>query len=431
MNASSDVPAGTGSLVTDETGPASPPTTPTTRSMRARNRRQVLDLLREHGVLSQADIARKTGLSRTTISTVVAELRDLGLIVEAETGRPGTAQSGRPPVLISIDDSVGSAVGIDFGLEHIRVAVANLSHTVLAERSRELDVRRDAAACLELAATLVDEVLAEAAVDRARVIGVGMGLPGPIDRGRGMIASTSMLPGWRGVRAADEMSDRLGLPVEVDNDANLAALAELLWGAAQGCGHVVYVKAATGIGCGVIVDGHIDRGARGIAGEIGHTVVDESGLVCYCGSRGCLETIVGAPAIVDLLRRSHGEHLTLPAVLALAAQGDAGCQRALADAGHVLGGAVANVCTVLNPERVVVGGTLSLGGELVLRPLREAIQRATGQFTTEVAEVVPGVLGDRASLLGALALVLLEANTHFSWRLDASLQRPAAAPGGD
>src|SRR5262245_17320839 len=358
-----------------ETGPASAPGTPTTRSMRARNRRQVLDLLREHGVLSQADIARKTGLSRTTISTVVAELRDLGLIVEAETGRPGTAQSGRPPVLIAIDDSVGAAVGIDFGEAHVRVAAANLSHTVLAERSRELDVRRDAAACLNAAAEMVDEVLGEAGIDRARVIGVGMSLPGPVDRDRGMVASASLLPGWRSVRAADEMSTRLGLPVEADNDANLGALAELLWGAGQGFGHLLYVRSSSSIGCGLIIDGRLSRGAHGIAGEIGHTIVDESGLVCHCGGRGCLETVVGGPAILDLLRRSHGEHLTLTDVLALAASGDAGCQRALSDAARVLGASIANLCVVLNPRRVVLGGTLSTGGELVLRPVREAILR--------------------------------------------------------
>lgn len=416
--------------MTDETAPA-PPTAPTTRSMRARNRRQVLDLLREHGVLSQADIARKTGLSRTTISAVVAELRDLGLIVEAETGRPGTAQSGRPPVLISIDDSVGYAVGIDFGSDGVRVAVSNLSHAVLAERARQLDVRRDADACLDAAAELVDEVLAEAAVDRGRVIGVGMGLPGPIDRARGMIASASILPGWRDLRPGEVMGDRLALPVEIDNNANLAALAELLWGAAQGCGHAVYVRASTGIACGLIVDGRLDRGARGIAGELGHTIVDESGLVCYCGGRGCLETVAGGPAILELLRRSHGDHLTLADVVALAARGDAGCQRAVADAGRVIGAAVANLCLALNPQRVVVGGTLGQGGDLVLGPLADAVRRGTGQFTTDVAEVLPGVLGDRASLLGALGLVLLEANTHFSWRLDASLQRSAGGPGGD
>ncbi|HXM57952.1 MAG TPA: ROK family protein [Candidatus Dormibacteraeota bacterium] len=395
---------------------------PTTRSMRARNRRQLLDLLRENGALSQAEIARKTGLSRTTISTLVAELRGLGLLVEAESGRPDVgAQGGRPPVMLALDDSAGTAVGVDVGHGHLRVAVANLARTVLAEHTRELDVGEDAARALDVAAEMVADALAESGVDSARVIGVGLGLPGPIDRARGVVASGSILPGWRGVRAADELSTRVGLPVGLDNDANLAALAETLWGGGQGCGHVVYVKMSTRIGCGLIVDGWLFRGARGIAGEIGHMVVNESGPVCYCGSRGCLETVASASAIADLLRLRHGDQLTLAQVVALAVEGDTGCQRALTDISGEVGIAVGNVCNLLNPERVVVGGTLSQAGELVLDPIRQAVHRATRQFTTEMTAVVPARLGDRAEVLGALALVMRDASKHFSLRLGASL----------
>ena len=398
------------------------PTSLTTRSMRARNRRQLLDLLRENGALSQAEIARKTGLSRTTVSTLVAELRGLGLLVEAESGRPEVgAQGGRPPVMLALDDSAGTAVGVDVGHGHVRVAVANLARTVLAERMRELEVDQDAARTLDTAAELVAEALAEAGVDTARVIGVGLGLPGPIDRARGTVASASILPGWRGVRAADELGSRLGLPVGLDNDANLAALAETLWGGGQGCTHVVYVKVSTRIGCGLIVDGWLLRGARGVAGEIGHTVVNEAGPVCYCGSRGCLETVASASAISEMLRLRHREQLTMAQVVALAIEGDPGCQRALTDVSAEIGIAVGNVCNLLNPERVVIGGTLSQAGELVLQPIRQAVHRATRQFTTEMAAVVPAQLGERAEVLGALALVMRDASKQFSLRLDASL----------
>src|SRR5215472_13215046 len=280
----------------DETGAPSL----TTRSMRARNRHQLLELLREHGVLSQAEIARKTGLSRTTVSSLVAELRGAGLISpslqspsppEGEGrgggGRHPNAQGGRPPVMLALDDSAGAAVGIDVGLGHVRVAVANLAHTVLSERVRELDPGQAADASLSVIAGLVGEALAAADVASTRVIGVGLGLPAPIDRARGTVASSSILPGWRGVQAAHELSGRLDLPVELDNDANLGALAETVWGAGRGCAHVVYVKASERIGCGLVLDGVLFRGARGIAGEIGHTIVNQSGPVCTCGSRGC------------------------------------------------------------------------------------------------------------------------------------------------
>ncbi len=387
------------------------------RSIRSRHRRLVLDLLRESGSLSQADIARKTGLSRTTISTLVSELRTMGVIVEAEPGRAGaSSQGGRPPTMIALDDSAGAAVGIDFDHDHVRVAVANLAHTVLSERYAELNLDRDPDGSMDAAAALVAEALDEAEVERSRVIGAGMGLPGPVDRARGMVASTAILSGWRLVRVVQEMSARLDVPVELDNDANLGALAETIWGAAQGCASVAYVKAASGIGCGLVVDGRLLRGAHGIAGELGHTVVNESGLVCYCGRRGCLETVAGARAVTELVRRSHGDHVTLARVVALAAEGDPTCERALVEIAGEIGIAAANVCNMVNPERLVIGGTLALGGELVLRPIREAVAWAARHFTTPPTDVVLARLGDRAEVLGALALVMRDATRHLSLR---------------
>lgn len=389
----------------------------TTRSIRVRHRRLVLDLLRASGSLSQADMARKTGLSRTTISTLVSELRSMGVIVEAEPGRASaSAQGGRPPTMIALDDSAGAALGIDFGHGHVRVAVANLAHTILSERYLTLDVAGDPEGSLNTAAELAQAALQEADVERSRVIGAGMGLPGPIDRAGGVVASTAILPGWRMIRAAEEMSTRLDLPVELDNDANLGALAETAWGAAQGCSNVAYIKASGGIGCGLVVDGRLFRGAQGIAGELGHTVVNEAGLVCYCGRRGCLETVAGAGAMMELVRRSHGGGLTLAGLIALAGEGDLSCERALVDIAREIGIAAANVCTMLNPERLVIGGTLAAGGELVARPIREAVDWAARHLTTASTDVVLGQLGDRAEVLGALALVIRDTTKHLSVR---------------
>lgn len=384
-------------------------------SLRAHNRRRVVDQLRHHGVLSQAEIRRLTGLSRTTVSNVVAELRRAALVVDTEAGRPGTGSTnGRPPVFLALDDSAGAAVGIDFGKSHVRVAVANLAHAVLAECHREMKVDRDAAASMDVAAHLVTEALDQARIPRSRVVGVGMGLPGPVDRRKGMVGSASILPGWFGVRAAQEMGARLELPVELDNDANLGALAETVWGAGAGSDHVAYIKASTGIGCGLVIDGKPYRGFTGTAGEIGHMVVDESGLICYCGNRGCLETLVGGPAVTELLRRSHEEPLRLSEVIQRAGEGDLGCQRALADVGQQIGIAVANLCNLLNPERVVIGGALSLAGDLVLQPVRDAVRRHTIQASAQAVQIVAGVLGDRAEVLGAVAQVLRRGQSPFS-----------------
>lgn len=371
----------------------------------------MIGLLRARGVISQAEIARETGLSRTTVSGVVAELREAGLVVEAADGGVRTeSRGGRPPVPISLSPSLGAVVGVDFGHSHVRVAVADVGHRVLAERERSLHVDPDAAVSLDLAAELVAEVLAEARVPRSAVLDVGMGVPGPVDRSRGVVGSATVLAGWVGIRAADELSARLGLPVEMDNDANLGALAEHTFGAGRGCSDLAYLKLSSGIGCGLIVDGRPYRGIAGTAGEIGHLRVDDGDAFCYCGNRGCVETLASGCAIVEMLERSQRRTLTVGEVVSLAIEGHPACGRAISDAGRHIGVAVANLCNLLNPGRVVVGGALGRAGDLLLAPLRDSFLRYAVRAAAEAVEIVPGQLGERAEVLGALALALSSAS---------------------
>jgi predicted NBD/HSP70 family sugar kinase/lambda repressor-like predicted transcriptional regulator len=377
-------------------------------SLRELNRARVVSALRETGVASRADLARRTGLSRSTVSTIIADLFDDGLVVNHLGHVPATASqgAGRPPTLLTLTPSAGAAVGIDFGKRHLAVAVADLSHSILGETWREMEDDYPAAEGLDAAADLVRKLLRQARVARERVLGVGLGLPGPIHSVTGTVGSASILPGWVGVRASDEMRARLSLPVHVENDANLGALAELTWGAGRGCAHLVYLKVSNGIGAGLIVSGRLFRGAGGTAGEVGHTILDETGDICRCGNRGCLETYAAGPAIVELLRRSLGEDLTLETVLARATQGEAGCRRAIADAGRHVGTAAANLCNVFNPERIVVGGSIGTAGDVLLEPMREAVARYAIHTAAADVEIVPSELGDRAELLGAVVSVL-------------------------
>ena len=217
-------------------------------SLREGNRRRVIDALRERGLASRAELARATDLSRSTISTIVGDLIESGLAVERDGQPAGETHAGRPGVMVALDSSAGLALAIDFGHRHLRVAVSDLSHTVLAEAWRELDVDHSSDEGLTAAAKFVDKVLKEAKVDRSRVIGAVMGLPAPINRATGTVWDSSILPGWVGIDAAAEASARLRLPVAVENDANLGALAELTWGAAKGRSDVAYIKVASGIG---------------------------------------------------------------------------------------------------------------------------------------------------------------------------------------
>jgi len=373
--------------------------------LRGRNRERVLGALRERGRVSQADIARITGLSRTTVHTLVSELKDSGVLREVEAGVPDF-RGGRPSVLLMLRESSLAVVGIDFGHSHVGVAVADIGHNVLAERRCDLDVSHDARAALDAAARMVDEVLTEARVERKSVIGAGIGIPGPIDRARGTAGSATILPGWIGVRIGEEMHDRLGMPVEIENDANLGALAELTWGAGRECSNFVYVKVSTGIGAGLVIDGRVLRGATGTAGEIGHTTLDESGALCYCGNRGCLETVASGPAIIQLVGPLNGEVPTLARIVELAVAGELRCHRAISDAGHEIGIAIAGLCNLINPERVIVGGLVSRSGEVLLQPMRESIRRHALLAVAETLDVRPAVFVERAELLGSLALAL-------------------------
>ena len=377
-------------------------------SLRELNRGRVIESLRELGVASRADIARSTGLSAATVSTLVNELLDAGVVIDyvGEDHAKRSGHGGRPPSLLSLDRSVGVAIGIDFGKRHLAVAVSDLSHEVLAEQWRKMREDYDARTGMKAAEKLVDEVLERAGVARDQVLGVGLGLAGPIHNSTGTIGSSAILPGWVGVHVAREMGERLQLPVHADNDANLGALAELHWGAGQGASCLVYLKLATGIGAGLVIDRRLFHGAGGTAGEIGHTTIDEAGPICRCGNRGCLEMIAAAPAVVELLRATYGEDLTIERVVELAREGDPGCRRAIADSGSNTGHAVANLVNLFNPERIVVGGPMGSAGDVLLDPLREAVRRRVIPSAAEDVEIVPGVLGDRAEMLGAVALVL-------------------------
>lgn len=396
--------------------------------LRDRNRRLVVDVLRQSGGASQAEVARLTGLSRSTVSTLVSELRASGFVTEmttpAEPPRTG-AQGGRPPVQLVLDPSAGAAIGIDFGHSHVRVAVSDLAHRILHECERGLAVDGDPLGSLDTGARMARESLAAAGVAATSVIGVGMGVPGPVDHRTGKVGTTSILPGWLGIQPADQMRRRLELPVAVENDANLGALAETSWGAARGCTDVAYIKVSSGIGAGLVLGGRLHRGAHGTAGEIGHDVVDEAGPFCRCGNRGCLEAVAGGAAITEVLSRIRHEPVTLAQALELAADGDLAARRVLAQVGREIGVAISKLCNLVNPERVVIGGLLARGGDVLLDPMRESVRRLAVDSAKE-ATIVPSVFGERAGVLGALALVLREESPAFGDRLRASMQAESA-----
>ncbi|MFI1016358.1 ROK family transcriptional regulator [Streptomyces sp. NPDC020965] len=386
-------------------------------SLHRANLERVVRAVRMAGSLTQAEIARGTGLSAATVSNIVRELKDAGTVEVTPT-----SAGGRRARSVSLSGAVGVVVGVDFGHTHLRVAIGNLAHRVLAEECEPLDVDASAEDGFDRAERLVTRLLAATGTERGKVIGVGLGVPGPIDLETGTLGSSAILPGWTGISPGKELSRRLGVPVQVDNDANLGALGELVWGGGRGARDLAYIKVADGVGAGLVMDGRVYRGPGGTAGEIGHITLDESGPVCRCGNRGCLETFTAARHVLPLLRSSHGPDITMDDLVRMAVDGDPGCRRVISDVGRHIGSGVAMVCNLLNPGRVVLGGTLAGAGELVLGPIRDSVARYAIPSAARQVSVVTGALGGRAEVLGALALVLSEMGD--STLLDGALLGP-------
>lgn len=369
--------------------------------LRRENIRRVEQELRLHGSLTQGELASGTGLSKATISNIVTALTNAGRARASDV-----IHHGRRAKAISLTGTLGHAVGLDFGRRHVTAVVTTFSREILAEDEVKLGSEDSWQRAVDTAASLVDSVLREAEVAPASVLGVGAGLPGPIDPVSGRIKGTAILPLWADLPVREALQERLNAPVVIENDANLGALGELGWGAAKGAENFAYVKIGAGVGAGLVLNGQLFRGQNGMAGEIGHIVVQRDGLVCRCGNRGCLETIVSADAITNLLHSTHGDGLTATTVIANARAGDRSSTRALHDAGSETGNVVAHLCTLFDVELVIVGGELAYAGELLLGPLRTSINRNVLPRPGKGVEVVSAQLDRRAQALGGAARVL-------------------------
>jgi len=387
------------------------------------SRLRVIEALYRHPLSSRSDLARNTQLSRATVSTLVEELVRAGLIEQGAGSGPGGAGAeagvGRPPVLLSLVSGAAFALGLDFGHEHIRVALCDLSGEPVIDDYSLAEVDYSPSESFDLAQHLVHEALHSAGVAPDQLLGAGMGLAAPINKTSGNLEANGILPGWHGVRPAAEMEARLGIPVALDNDANLGALGEKAFGAARGVDDLVYIRLSAGIGAGLIIDGRPYQGFAGVAGEVGHVLSDPHGPICRCGNRGCLETVASPVAVAALLERSLRRPVTIPRLLELVAEGDRGAQRAVAEAGEAVGRSLSIVVNILNPELVVVGGDLAQAGDILLSPIADAIERHSVAPAAATVRVTAGMLGPRAEVLGAAALILAKSPRALVARLGA------------
>jgi len=368
--------------------------------LREANRALVVETVRRYGGLTQVELAAATGLSTATVSTLVRELLAAG-VVETTT----TTRSGRRAQLVTLAKRVGLAIGVQIGHRHMRVVLSDFGYDVVAEQSLPLPPDHRVDTCLDRAALLAVDMLERVGSALDDVVAIGVGVPAPVDASTGMVSVRGIMRGWDEVHLGHVLHKRLGRPVFVDNDANLGALAESMLGAAKEYRDSIFVRASHGVGAGIVIAGRVHRGFAGTAGEIGHVQVDPAGDICRCGSRGCLDTIVGAQALIEPLRANLGS-VALRDVIQLAVDGDPGCQQVIADAGAQIGAVVAGLGMAVNPQCIVVGGELAETGEVLLGPLRDAVRRRVLLNQIAPLEVVPAELGQRAEVLGAVLLAI-------------------------
>ncbi|MGJ5749404.1 putative NBD/HSP70 family sugar kinase [Streptomyces puniciscabiei] len=363
------------------------------RRLRSTNERLLLDRLRALGAASRAQLARETGLSKPTVSSALASLEGAGLVHEVGTHAP---ERGRTAVLYSPDPAAGYALGVDIGRGWLRVAVADLDGTVVARA----DVRNRARASAALADLVVGtarQVIGDSGVDPAEVVHGVVGTPGVYDEKQRRVRYAMHLPGWGRAGLVDRMREELGVPLEVHNDANLAALGEYTYGVGTGSRLFAYILIGTGLGMGVVSEGRLFTGAHGLAGEIG--------FLPWPGRQKPerLEDAVSGVAVVEAAREfGMSGQLTAKAVFDAARQGDPAALRAVELEAERIAHTVAAAAAVLDPDLVVLGGGVGHSVDLLLRPVQEQVRA----LTPLRPRIAPSRLGADAVLLGAVATAL-------------------------
>lgn len=375
----------------------------------------VLEFIWHQRQVSRAEIARTLGLSRSTVSEIVYSLLETGLVAE---GAEGPSRGGRRPTLIVFQDDAHVLAGVDMGASHVAVVLMNLRGRILAWRNAVHPVREDPEGTRALILEMLDAAMDEVEGARGRLLGIGVAVPSPVDPTRPYTLPEVVMPAWEGRTGFEVLADRFGVPVFVDNDANLGAVAEHWWGSTRGVDDFTYIKLATGIGSGQMLRGEIYRGSSSMAGEIGHVSIDPKGEACVCGNRGCLTTFAGASALVKRTRALlpdypdsilAGAELTLTTLEDAALQDDPLALRVFQEAAQHLGVAIAGLLNLMNPAAVVLGGSITRVGERILHPLREAVMRRTLVSSVASTDIRMTSLGPQAFAVGAATRVLSEA----------------------
>ncbi len=367
--------------------------------------------------ITRAELARLTGFSKSTISQHVETLLATGFVTESV--RKTSARKKRSCSL-TLNNECGYIIAIDLGVTSLNVGICNIfGEPLLVEDIEDIEVTQEPNKILTIAITCAYRLIHKLNSEKERrILGVGMGIPAPLEFLTGKPVSPPILYAWDGFPVKDYLEEAFGVPAYVDNDVNIMALAENCLGCAQNDRNFLYIKLGTGIGCGIVSNGMIYRGANGCAGDIGHICVNHSDVRCYCGKTGCLERVAGGAAVKEwAISAAQGESPFLSALIkknkeisarsvyeAILA-GDIICIDYVYRIGQYIGDVVAKLVNFYNPSKVIFGGGLSNFGDFLLPSIRETVYRQSNALATSNLHIEYGRLGARAGVIGAAVLV--------------------------
>lgn len=376
----------------------------------------ILNTLRIAGPLSRATLASKTGLNKTTVSSLVSELVAGGFV--RERGYRGS-NGGRPGMLLELNPEAGWMIAGEIGVDFISVVLTNFNAEIKWRHQEDTTGREGQKEILLRAMQLLRRAASQAEHPPTRILGLAVGVPGLVDTQSGTLLFAPNL-GWRDVPIKSILENKFDCPVFVDNEANLAALGESYFGVARGHSSVLYVSAGVGLGGGLVLDGQLVTGAAGFAGEFGHMTMERDGLSCNCGNHGCWETLVSQWALFRRAREAiaagqasrlteltHGalDNLTISLIVEAARSGDNVACDALSETGQYLGIGLANLINAFNPEMVVFGGALSLASDFILPVIKRVIDERALPWPRRAASIVVAANGFDASVMGGIATV--------------------------
>ncbi|HET9909502.1 MAG TPA: ROK family protein [Anaerolineales bacterium] len=394
---------------------------------------EIMRALRRQGRISRTEISNITGWSKAKASQEIRRLVNKGYLIEIGEG---ASQGGRRPRLLRINNQLGFIVGIDIGATSLDVALADVSGLILKRRSEPTDVKLSPVSVLGRCSELLLELIQDQSVNPHQILGIGIGVPGPVDFARGVLVAPPLMPEWENFLIRDFFKKTFTSAfVVVDNDVNIMALGEQRSGDAENVDHFLVVKIGTGIGCGIMASRKIHRGSSGSAGDIGHICVDTTGPVCRCGNRGCLEAMAAGPAISEkatqaarerksklLLKmmQNNGNVLTPEDVNMACREGDETALEIIRSSGRMIGEVLAGLVNFFNPSQIYITGGISNFGNHLLIAIKRAVLRRSLPLATSGLDIVFSRMGSDAGVLGAIMLALeylfiVENDLHFSF----------------